>query len=61
MSHLVIEILLRLTKVVLAGIVALLIYGVATWVDPSAAGATLGVAALAAAAGIVLLLESSPL
>jgi hypothetical protein len=55
MSHLIIEILLRLTKV------ALLIYGVATWVDPSAAGATLGVAALAAAAGIVLLLESSPL
>ena len=61
MSHLIVELLLRLLKVVLAGLVALLIYGVATSVDPSAGGATLAVASLAAAAGVLLLVESSPL
>lgn len=61
MSHLMVEILLRLLKVGIAGLVALLIYTVATSVDPSAAGATLAVASLAAAAGVLLLVESSPL
>jgi hypothetical protein len=61
MSHLIVELLLRLLKVVLAGLVALLIYTVATSVDSSAGGATLAVASLAAAAGVLLLVESSPL
>ena len=61
MSHLIVELLLRLLKVGIAGLVALLIYTVATSVDPSAAGATLAVASLAAAAGVLLLGESSPL
>ena len=61
MSDLVTELLLRLLKVGIAGLVALLIYTVATSVDPSAAGATLAVASLAAAAGVLLLVESSPL
>ena len=61
MSHLIVELLLRLLKVGIAGLVALLIYTVATSVDPSAAGATLAGAALAAAAGVLLLVESSPL
>lgn len=61
MSHLIVEILLRLLKVGIAGLVALLIYTVATSVDPSAAGATLAVASVAAAAGVLLLVESSPL
>lgn len=61
MSHLIVELLLRLLKVGIASLVALLIYTVATSVDPSAAGATLAVASLAAAAGVLLLVESSPL
>ena len=61
MSHLIVELLLRLLKVGIAGLVALLIYTVATSVDPSAAGATLAVASLAAAAAVLLLVESSPL
>jgi len=61
MSDLITELLLRLLKVGIAGLVALLIYTVATSVDPSAAGATLAVASLAAAAGVLLLVESSPL
>ena len=61
MSHLIVELLLRLLKVGIAGLVALLIYTVATSVDPSAAGATLAVASLAAAASVLLLVESSPL
>ena len=61
MSHLIVELLLRLLKVVLAGLVALLIYTVATNVEPAAAGATLAVASLAAAAAVLLLVESSPL
>jgi len=61
MSHLIVELLLRLLKVVLAGLVALLIYTVATSVEPTAAGATLAVASLAAAASVLLLVESSPL
>ena len=61
MSDLVTELLLRLLKVGIAGLVALLIYTVATSVEPSAAGATLAVASLAAAAGVLLLVESSPL
>ena len=61
MSELIFELLLRLLKVGIAGLVALLIYTVATSVDPSAAGATLAVASLAAAAGVLLLVESSPL
>ena len=61
MSHLIVELLLRLLKVGIAGLVALLIYTVATSFDPSAAGATLAVASLAAAAGVLLLVESRPL
>jgi len=61
MSDLVTELLLRLLKVGIAGLVALLIYSVATSVEPAAAGATLAVASLAAAAGVLLLVESSPL
>ena len=61
MSDLVTELLLRLLKVGIAGLVALLIYLVATSVEPAAAGATLAVASLAAAAGVLLLVESSPL
>ena len=45
----------------IAGLVALLIYTVATSVEPAAAGVTLAVASLAAAAGVLLLVESSPL
>jgi hypothetical protein len=61
MSDLITELLLRLLKVGIAGLVALLIYTVATSVEPSAAGATLAVASLAAAVGVLLLVESSPL
>ena len=61
MSDLITELLLRLLKVGITGLVALLIYTVATSVEPSAAGATLAVASLAAAAGVLLLVESSPL
>ena len=61
MSHLIVELLLRLLKVVLAGFVALLIYTVATAVEPTAAGITLAVTSFAAAAGALLLVESSPL
>ena len=61
MSHLIVELLLRLLKVVFAGLVALLIYTVAISVEPAAAGVTLAVASLAAAAGVLLLVESSPL
>jgi len=61
MSHLIVELLLRLLKVGIAGLIALLIYAVATSVDPAAAGATLAVASLAAAAGVLLHVESSPL
>jgi len=61
MSDLVTELLLRLLKVGIAGLVALLIYTGATSVEPAAAGATLAVASLAAAAGVLLLVESSPL
>lgn len=61
MSHLIVELLLRLLKVVLAGLLAFLIYTVATSVEPSAAGVTLAVASFAAGAGALLLVESSPL
>ncbi len=61
MSHLIVELLLRLLKVALAGLVALLIYTVATSVEPAAAGATLAGSSLAAAAGVILHGESSPL
>lgn len=61
MSHLIVELLLRLLKVVLAGLLASLIYTVATSVEPSAAGVTLAVASFAAGAGVLLLVESSPL
>jgi hypothetical protein len=61
MSDLITELLLRVLKVGVAALVALLIYTVATSVEPAAAGATLAVASLAAAAGVLLLVESSPL
>ena len=61
MSHLIVELLLRLLKVVLASFVAFLIYMVATAVEPAAAGVTLAVTSFAAAAGALLLVESSPL
>ena len=61
MSHLIVELLLRLLKVVVAGLLAFLIYTVATSVEPSAAGVTLAVASFAAGAGVLLLVESSPL
>jgi hypothetical protein len=61
MSELIFELLLRLLKVAAAALIGLLIYVVATAIDPSAAGATLGVASFAAGAGTLLLLESSPL
>jgi hypothetical protein len=61
MSELIFEVLLRLLKVAAAALIGLLIYVVATAIDPSAAGATLGVASFAAGAGTLLLLESSPL
>jgi len=61
MSELVFEILLRLLKVAAAAALGLLFYMTATAFDPAAAGATLAVASFAAGAGIILLLESSPL
>lgn len=61
MSELIFELLLRLLKVGAAALLGILIYGVATAVDPSAAGATLAVVSFAAGAGTILLLESSPL
>ena len=61
MSELIFELLLRLLKVAAAALAGLLIYTVATSVEPAAAGATLAVASLAAAAGVLLLVESSPL
>jgi hypothetical protein len=61
MSELIFELLLRLLKVAAAALIGLLIYVVATAIDPSAAGAPLGVASFAAGAGTLLLLESSPL
>lgn len=61
MSHLIVELLLRLLKVGIAGLVALLIYTVATSVEPAAAGVTLAITSFAAAAGALLLVESSPL
>lgn len=61
MSELIFEVLLRLLKVAAAAVIALFIYSVATAIDPTAAGATLGVASFAAGAGVILLLESSPL
>ena len=61
MSELIFELLLRLLKVAAAGLIGLLIYMVASSLDPAAAGATLGVASFAAGAGVILLLESSPL
>ena len=61
MSELIFELLLRLLKVAAAALLGLLFYMTATAIDPSAAGATLAVASLAAGAGTILLLESSPL
>lgn len=61
MSELIFELLLRLLKVGAAALLGILIYGVATAVDPSATGATLAVVSFAAGAGTILLLESSPL
>ena len=61
MSELIFELLLRLLKVVAAALIGLLVYMVASSLDPTAAGATLGVASFAAGAGVILLLESSPL
>jgi len=61
MSELIFELLLRLLKLVAAALIGLLIYMAGSSLDPAAAGATLGVASFAAGAGVVLLLESSPL
>lgn len=61
MSELIAEILLRLAKLLAAAIAALPIYLIATAVDPGSAGGVLAVASYAAGAGVVLLLESSPL
>ncbi len=61
MSELIFELLLRLLKVAAAVLIGLLIYTVGSSLDPAAAGATLGVASFAAGAGVILLLESSPL
>ena len=61
MGELITELLLRGAKLLLAAILAVPIYMVATAVDPAAAGAPLALAAYAAAAASLLLLESSPL
>ena len=61
MGELVAEILLRLLKVLAAVLIGGLIFLVASSVDPGAAGATLGIASFVAGAGVILLLESSPL
>ena len=61
MSELIFELLLRLLKVAAAALLGLLLYLIATAIDPAAAGATLAVASYAAGAGTILLLESSPL
>ena len=61
MSELIFELLLRLLKVAAAALLGLLFYMAASAIDPAAAGATLGVASFAAGAGVILLLESSPL
>jgi hypothetical protein len=61
MSHLVAEILLRLSKVGAATILGILVYGIA--VGPLAAPATveLGLASWLVGAAVILLLESSPI
>ena len=61
MSHLVIEILLRLSKVGAATVLGILVYGLA--VGPLGAPATveLGLVSWVVGAGVILLLESSPL
>ncbi len=61
MGELITELLLRGAKLLLAAILAVPLYMVATAVDPAAAGAQLALAAYAAAAASLLLLESSPL
>ena len=61
MSELIAELLLRLAKVLAAGLVGVLIYAIATQIDPAASGGLLAVSSLAAGAGVLLLLESSPL
>jgi len=61
MSELIFETLLRLLKVAAAALLGLVIYLAATAIEPAAAGATLAVASFAAGAGVILLLESSPL
>jgi len=61
MSHLIVEILLRVIKPIAAALCAWPIYLVATALDPAAAGAPLALLCYAAAAASLLLLESSPL
>jgi|GEM_PF-3044062 len=61
MGELITELLLRGAKLLLAAILAVPLYMVATAVDPAAVGAPLALAAYAAAAASLLLLESSPL
>jgi hypothetical protein len=61
MGELITELLLRGAKLLLAAILAVPLYMVANAVDPAAAGAPLALAAYAAAAASLLLLESSPL
>ena len=61
MGELIAEILLRLLKVLAAALIGGIVYLVASAIDPAAAGATLGIASFVAGAGVVLLLESSPL
>ena len=61
MSELIFELLLRLLKVAAAALIGLLIYMVGASLDPAAAGVTLGVTSFVAGAGVILLLESSPL
>ena len=61
MDELITELLLRGAKLLVAAILALPLYMVATAVDPAAGGAPLALAAYAAAAASLLLLESSPL
>ena len=61
MGELIVELLLRLVKVGAAALIGALIYAVGSGVEPTAAGVTLAVASFVAGAGVILLLESSPL
>ena len=61
MSHLGAEILLRLSKVGAATVLGILVYGIAVGPLGAPATAELGLVSWLVGAGVILLLESSPI